>query len=126
MRRRCIALRDLDLSWLLHFGSSGHEMALIGQANVAKSLVSITFRAAGVCDESVALFIAHFPHLEYLDLEYCNDVTDEGARSIARYASSKLKWVGLGENDEVTDEVIDPDNLELLLDKLRAEIMAEA
>ena len=75
-------------------GSSKEGLALIGRANLSKSLKFLNLRAAGVDDVSVAHFIAHFPNLHWLDLEFNGQLTDAGAMSIARYGSPKLWWVG--------------------------------
>ena len=66
-----------------------------------------------VDDSGLETLARMFSKLEYLELEYCHDVTDVGVNVLMRHGAPCLRWVGLNNLEQITADVCASTNFEL-------------
>ena len=110
MLSACATINDLDLDWDSHLTTvtalrlwrytcaNHHKLSLLGTC---------------VDDSGLETLARMFSKLEYLELEYCHDVTDVGVNALMRHGAPCLRWVGLNNLEQITADVCASTSFEL-------------
>ena len=106
----CATINDLDLDWDSHL-TTVTALRLFGDTHVPITKLSLL----GTCvdDSGLETLARMFSKLEYLELEYCHDVTDVGVNALMRHGAPCLRWVGLNNLEQITADVCASTSFEL-------------